>query len=153
VLEKTQNNPAYSPERYLAIAAGAHSLVERIPQSAYPIADWDALARATATVGDITLRGPGGLRVPLNDLTRTIAYIRPLLGDQYFPVHDADDLAHKAGMALVSLVVRRHAPRGMPVELPPDADRSEIEALQRKVVERRGAPWLIHSSRLDAESG
>lgn len=100
-------NFRYSPDRYLALAAGAHQLVDGIPAEAYPINNWDELQSAADRLGDLSVRGPGGIRVAISE---AIPGVADRTGSQYFPVLNADDLAHKAGMVIVNSILRRHAP-------------------------------------------
>lgn len=106
--DTTPPNRAYSPERFLAIAATAHLLVENIPRDAYPITDWEHLARLSECLGAQTLRTPAG-RIGADAVSTAMPRIRSFVGSDLFPVNGPDDLAHKAGLVLVSLVVRRHA--------------------------------------------
>lgn len=133
----TRPSASLSPERFLAVAAGAHALVDGIDEHAYPIATWEELSAAAASLGEVTLRGPSG-RVSVNEIGPTLEYLRAVVGDSYFPVQGADDLAHKAGMVLVSIVVRRHRSKGKQRPLSPDFDRAAAEAAVAQQREVKG---------------
>jgi hypothetical protein len=99
----------YGPEKFLALGALAHAVVDQIPSLSYPIKDYNQLVEATRSL-DFSLRVPGDRRISAPALLSRLPYIHRLVGDAYFPITDADDLIHKAGLTLISLVVRDHAP-------------------------------------------
>lgn len=102
---------SYSPERFLAISAGAHELVKHLPQSAYPLRNWEAVADAVGSLRDLDLRAPGGAIIDAEAARDAVRAIQKRGTADFFPVADSDDLAHKAGLVLVSLVLAYHAPR------------------------------------------
>jgi hypothetical protein len=73
----------------------------------------------------------------LKEIEPAISQIRPIIGDQYFPVQDADEFAHKAGLVLITLIIRRYT--GVSVDTPLDEKGlAEVEAFKQKLAERKG---------------
>jgi hypothetical protein len=107
-----------SPDRFLAIAAAANQLKLGIDAEEYPIGSWKDLERAVTTAAEVEVYGPNGLRLSSSDVTAALPLIASRIGDGFFPIEDSDDFAHKAGQALVLLVLshyRDHSVR--PAEL------------------------------------
>jgi hypothetical protein len=102
---------AYSPDRFLAIAAGAHALVDAISASAYPIASWTELKQAASNCSEFTIRGPNGIRLNKQAVIESMDRLEHRVGNSLFPIHDADEFAHRAGMILTTLVLSHHRMR------------------------------------------
>jgi hypothetical protein len=120
-----RSHRSYSPERFLAIAAGAHLLIDALPSTAYPITDWGAMKRVVLSVQNCSLRAPGGDRIEVNDMADAVERISQKVRVDYFPVTGPDDLAHKAGLVLVGLVMFYHAPRQETQHKSPDFEEGK----------------------------
>lgn len=133
--EKHTERSTAGPAQYVALGAGIHALVEGIPEDAYPIPDWDGLWRAAAGAGaaEVRLVVPGARKVSLERiLDANAAALQHVLGDAYFPIRDREDLATKAGFALMALVVRQFGAPSAGEEAADEVAAAELEAFRRE---------------------
>jgi hypothetical protein len=123
-------------EQYLALGAGLHAIVDAVPTTAYPIQSWDDLQTAASSIDDVDLLVPGGKRSLQKEILRpNLLAIRRILGKEYFPIEDQQDFARKAGLVLMTLVVR-HFGSPSPQESLDEKAAAEIEAFKREIAEQ-----------------
>jgi hypothetical protein len=97
-------------EQYLALGAGLHNIVEAVPDDAYPLRNWDELQKALTSMNECYLIVPGEKpkRPLVGEILRpNLIAIRKILGNQYFPLENQQDFARKAGLVIITLVIRR----------------------------------------------
>ena len=129
-------SPTASPEQYLAIGAGLHHIADHISATAYPIQNWSDLEKAAHSIHDRHLIVPGGKTALLKELMQpTISDIKPIVGDQYFPINDKHDFALKASLVLITLVMR-HVGAPSETKLPNERTAAEIQAFKQKLAGR-----------------
>jgi hypothetical protein len=122
-------------EQYLALGAGLHSIVEAVADDAYPLRNWDELQKALGSMQDCYLIVPGDRpkRSLLGEILRpNLLAIRKILGNHYFPIENQQDFARKAGLIIITLVIRRYGGSSDYQPLHEQA-AAEVEAFKRQV--------------------
>jgi hypothetical protein len=126
-------------EQYLALGAGLHAIVDGVPADVYPISTWDDLQKAASSIDDVELIVPGGKRSFQKEILRpNLLAIRRILGKEYFPIEDQQDFARKAGLVIMTVVVR-HFGSPSPQKSPDEDTAAEIEAFKRELAELEAA--------------